>query len=700
EPNGSSPYVRSNHNFAVDYTRTLSPTSVLDGRIGMERFTQGQTPSLRGKVTPKDLGFSPTFVSEAAPDFPYFIFAGANLAWLGGNVFSGAGSLSQNYTINQLNNADITWSKVFGRHDLKIGGQLLPERIYSVSAGYNAGAFSFSSADTAGPDPQIQQAGAGSELASFLLGVGTGYIDQNSEPARQILTESLFIQDSIKVSRKLTLNVGLRWDHIGSLTDRFNAMTGIFNPNAISPLAAQVQSAPGVQYCPTCANLRGGLTFPGVNGTSRAIFSPGYKDFGPRIAAAYALNSKSVLRVGYGYFYGPIGNYDPGSAGFSQQTPWNAYNADQIPVNTLDNPFPTGLIPPVGAAKGLATNIGTTVSYIDPDTRTPRSRQFSFELQHEIPWGIRLSAAYVNNRVDRLPVSHSLDALAEAQFVQGSAVLNQKVANPFAGLVPGYTLNQSTIAISSLIVPFPQFTSVTELDDPIGSSRYDSAQFYAVKQFSDGISFSVAYTIAKTLQLTRYQYPTDTTLEKTLSAFDTPQTLAPNFAAQLPFGRNRRFGSAMPRWLDAAVGGWQVNGLIRIQKGLPVQMNANAIPTGADPAAVPGGQNLNHWINPAAFVYNTNPYAVRRWPIILSGLRSPPIHRFDLGLTKRFHIGERVAWEIEAEAPNVFNTPEFWNSPSSSSGLDPRSPLFGVIAGLDSMTNAPRQLQLGSRVVF
>lgn len=700
EPNGSSPYVRDNDNFAIDYTRTLSPTSVLDVRAGMERFVQGQTPALRGKATPKDLGFSPTFISEAAPDFPYFTFAGANLAWLGGNVFSGAGSLSQNYTINQLNNVDVNWSKVFGRHDLKIGGQFLPERIYSVSAGYDAGAFTFSSADTAGPDPQIQQAGAGSELASFLLGVGTGYIDRNSEPARQVLTESLFIQDSIKVSRKLTLNVGLRWDHEGSLTDRFNAMTGIFNPAAASPLGGQVQSAAGAQSCAACANLRGGLTFPGVNGASRAIFDAGHKDFGPRIAAAYALDSKSVLRVGYGYFYGPIGNYDPGSAGFSQPTPWNAYNADQVPVNPLDNPFPTGVISPVGAAKGLATNIGTSISFIDPDTRTPRSRQFSFELQREVPWGIRLSAAYVNNVVDRLPVSRNLNALTEAQFVQGSAVLNQKVANPFAGLAPGYTLNQSTIAVSSLIVPFPQFTSVTELEEPIGSSRYDAAQFYAVKQFSDGISFSIAYTIAKTLQRMQFQYPTDPTLEKTLSTFDTPQTLVPNFSVQLPFGRDRHFGSGLPRWLDAVVGGWQMNGLIRIQKGLPVVMNTNAIPTGADPNAVSGGQNLNHWINPAAFVYNTNPYAVRRWPIILSSLRSPPIHRFDLGLTKRFHITERIAWELEAEAPNVFNTPEFWNAPHSSSGLDPRSPLFGVIAGLDSMTNVPRQLQVGSRIVF
>ncbi len=300
EPNGSSPFVRQNHNFAVDYTRTLSPSSVLDVRVGMERFLQGQTPALRGRVTPKDLGFSSTFVSQAAPAFPYFIFAGANLAWLGGNIFSGAGSGSQSYNIGQVNNLDVTWSKLFGRHNLKAGGQVLPERTYSVGAGFDAGSFLFNSVDTTGPDPQVQQAGSGSELASFLLGVGTGFIDRNSQPARQILTESLFVQDSIKVSRRLTVNVGLRWDHVGSITDRFNAMTGIFDTKAISPLAAQVKTASGASACPACADLRGGLTFPGVNGLSRGIYDTGYRDLAPRIAVAYGLDAKSVVRVGYG----------------------------------------------------------------------------------------------------------------------------------------------------------------------------------------------------------------------------------------------------------------------------------------------------------------------------------------------------------------------------------------------------------------
>jgi hypothetical protein len=700
EPNASSPYVRQNHNFAVDYMRTLSPTSVLDVRFGMERFLQGTTPAYRSQATPADLGFSQTFISQTVPAFPAFTFTGANTSFLGGNIFSGAGSIGPGYTVNQLNNVDVSWSKVFGRHNLKVGGQVLPERIYSVSTGYNAGYFNFNIADTAGPDPQIQQAGTGSALASALLGIGTGYIDQNSRPARQILSEALFIQDSIKISQKLTVNLGLRWDHSGSLTDRFNAMTGIFDPSAASPLAPDVQNAAGTSSCAACANLRGGLTFPGVNGASRKIFDPGFKDFGPRIAVAYALDSKSVLRAGYGYFYGPIGNYDPGSAGFSQQTPWVAYNANMIPINTLDNPFPNGLISPAGAANGLATGIGGAVSFIDPDTRTPRSRQFSFELQREVPWGIRLSAAYINNRVDRLPVSRNLNALTQDQFVQGSAVLNQKVANPFAGLAPGYALNQSTIAVSSLLVPFPQFTTVNQLDMPIGKSRYDAMQLYAVKQFSHGVSFSVAYTVSKNLEQMRYQYAADANLEKTLSAFDSPQILTPNFVVELPFGRNHRFGSGAPGWLNTVISGWQMNGLVRIQRGLPVQMSVNAIPTGADPSAVPGGQNLNHWINPEAFVYNTNPYAVRRWPTILSSLRSPPIHRFDLGLTKKTRFGERVTWELEIVAPNAFNTPEFWTSPANSSALDPRSPVFGQIAGLDSMTNAPRQLQLGSRIVF
>ncbi|MCX6621432.1 MAG: hypothetical protein NTY38_10190, partial [Acidobacteria bacterium] len=448
--------------------------------------------------------------------------------------------------------------------------------------------------------------------------------------------------------------------------------------------------------CPACANLKGGLTFPGVNGNARNPYNPGNRDFGPRLGVAYALNSKTALRGGWGMFYGPI-YYDPGQAGFSQSTPWVTYDANRLPLNLLDNPFPTGLLSPTGSRLGLATNIGTGISYIDPNTRTPRGRQLSFEIQRELFWGLRASAAYVNNIVSRLPVSRNLNSLTEQQFTQGAAFLNPKFANPFSGLAPGFALSQSTIANSSLIVPYPQFTSVVVNNMPIGRSRYDALQLYLVKRFSHGLSFSMAYTASKKLEQTSYQYATDPYLEKRLSPIDFPQIFVPNFAVELPFGKGHAFLNHTPGFVDRIINGWQVNGIVRIQSGKVIEMAANAIPTGADPNAVPGGQRLDLWLNPAAFINNTDAYRVRRWSTVLPNLRNPPTHRFDLGIVKKTRIMERYMFEIEAQATNAMNTPEWYDS---LNGSNPTSSTFGNIGGVKALTNFPRQVILSGKITF
>ena len=165
----------------------------------------------------------------------------------------------------------------------------------------------------------------------------------------------------------------------------------------------------------------------------------------------------------------------------------------------------------------------------------------------------------------------------------------------------------------------------------------------------------------------------------------------------MTFGKGHRWFSDAPAWADRIINGWQVNGIIRIQSGKVVEMASNAIPTGADPNAVPGGQNLDHWINPAAFVNNTDPYRVRRWPTVLPNLRNPPIHRFDLGVVKKTRIKERYLFQFEVQATNAMNTPEWYDS---LNGSNPTSSTFGNIGGVKGLTNYPRQLILGGKFIF
>jgi len=706
DPDGTNfPFTRANNNAVVDYTRTLSPTMVLDVRAGMERyFTAGQN-NKRCDIGPAQLGFSATFVSEAVNCVPVYGFGGSTLG--GSTNFTGAGTTSGNVQPDQSNTLGGDLSKSVGRHTIKLGAIGLLERYYSIQAGNNAGAFSFSPTATS-QNPQVNSPASGNDVASFLVGVGSASIDVNSNPARQNKSFGAYVEDDISVTPKLKVNVGLRWDWDGGLTDRFNAMTGAFNTTAVSPLAAAAAAAAGASNCPACAHLAGGLTFPGINGLSRSPYDSSLRNFGPRLGAAYAFDSKTVIRAGWGLFYG-VAVFDPGSAGYSQTTNSVEYNSNFTPATYIDNPFLNGLITPVGAGRGLLTNVGTGVSYVDPHAREPRSQQFSFDIQREVGWSTLLSAGYAYNGVSRLPVSRNINALTDAQVLLGSSVLNQQVTNPFAGLAPGFALNQATTSVGSLIVPYPQFTGVTDNDIPVGNAAYHALQLQATKRFSSGLSFGIAYTWSK--HLGRYNYQPiiaggsgslltnsgDGILQKSIDPYDIPRLLTINESYELPIGRNRPAGANMPRWLDTIVGGWKINGLIRLESGAPYLVAVNAIPVpGVNPNAP--NQSLNQWINPAAFILDTNPYSVVGWSQSFDNLRLPWIHNLDLQAAKDIKVTERIKLTLMNNWINAFNTPQFWNGPGSCNS--PSSSCFGKIAGYQGQTNLPRQIQFGGRITF
>jgi hypothetical protein len=703
DPNGSRPLTRANNNAVVDYTQTISPTSVVNFRVGMERYYTSSLNAKRADVTPSELGFGPTFISQAFPAFPVFGFGGSTL---GSSVFTGAGSGAGSITPDQITNVDGLWSKTSGRHTIKVGGTGRLERYFALAPGNNAGNFQFSPTYT-NLNPQVNTRATGNPVAAFLLGVGQASIDVNAAPARQNISTGFFVQDDINLTSKLKVNAGLRWDWNGGPTDRYNAMTGAFDTNAASPLAAQVKSAPGESNCPACANLAGGLTFPGVNGQSRTIYDSTYLNFGPRLGAAYSLDNKTVIRAGWGLFYGP-NIYDPGQAGFSQTTTSVPFDANQLPLNLIDNPFPTGLIPAVGAGRGLLTNVGTSVSFVDPKAREPRSQQFSVDVQREMPWKVLLSAGYIYNGVSRLPVSRNLNFLSSEQLALGASILNRRVTNPFAGLAPGYALNQTTITTSSLLVPYPQFAGtfagsptggITELDYSVGNSAYHGLQIQAVKRLSAGLSISIGYTLSKHMGRYNYQNSSDQALEKTIDPNDVPQMLTLNGVWQTPVGRGTPVGRDMPKWLDTIVGGWQLNWMIRLQEGMPYPLSPNAIPiSGVDPNAVPGGQRLDQWINPAAFGLRTDPFALQEWSTISGRIRLPPINNFDLGTTKTIHITERWTFEFMTNWVNAFNTPQWFSAPSACNS--PSASCFGKIANFQTQTNLPRQIQLAGRLKF
>lgn len=692
----NSGLIRANHNAVAGYTKTLSPTTVLDVRLGFERWYTAAPTSDRCSVSPASLGFSSTFAGQALEScFPVFSFGGGTL---GSTWFSGASQGAPNHNPDQVHNLSGTLAKELGRHSVKFGGQVILERYYAQAPGYDAGQFTFAVTGS-NLNPQISAPSSGNPVASFLLGVGAGRLDINSQPARQNMMTGLYVQDDIRVTSKLKVNLGLRWDYDSSLTDRYNAITGVFDGAVPSPLAGQVKTAAGGSSCAACANLAGGLTFPGVNGQSRSPYDSTYLNFGPRLGVAYALDSRTVIRAGWGMFYNSV-VYDPGSAGFSQTTNSVLYDPSFNPINLINNPFPNGLVKPVGPNLGLLTNVGTAVSFVDPHAREPRSQQFSFDVQREVGWKTLVTAGYVYNGVSRLAVSRNVNALTDAQMLLGPSVLNTKVTNPFAGLVgSAYALNAPTIAASALITPYPQFTAVNENGLPIGDSAYHALQVQLNKRFSDGLSLGIAYTFSKHLGRYAYQNPGDPigSLQKTFDAYDMPHLLVISEAWEIPVGRGRRFGRSMPRPLDLVLGGWMFNGNIRLESGAPYQLATNAIPVSGVDREAPN-QNLNQWVNPAAFTLNTNPYSLIGWSQMFSDLRLPWLHNADLQLEKVYNVTERIQFALVTNWVNAFNHPQFWNGPGACNS--PSASCFGKIAGFQGQTNLPRQIQIGGKVTF
>jgi hypothetical protein len=656
EVSGSFPFTRANENHLIDYTRSFSPTSVLDIRIGMERyFTQGLNASKSCQVSPAKLGFSSTFAAQAAPCMPYFSFSGAQGggSYLGSTTFTGAGLSIGNINPDQINTLNGTFLKSLGKHTLKIGGEGVLERYYAWQPGYNAGAFGFSSQYTQQNPSGALTAAQGNPVAAFEMGVGSASINLNSAPARQNLRAAWFVQDDIRVTRKVTINAGLRWDWDGGLTDRFNAMTGAYNTTVASPLATQVAAASGAGNCPACAHLVGGLTFPGVGGLSRSPYDSSFRNFGPRLGIAYSFSPRTVVRAGWGLFYDGF-VFDPGSSGFSQQTNSILFGSTYNVLNLIANPFPTGLIQPTGSSLGLSTNIGNAVSFVAPNAREPRAQQFNINVQHQLPKNVLVTVGYNYNGVSRLPVSLNLNHLTLAQIQQGYTFLNTSVTNPFKGLAPSTSLNNATISQSTLLLPYPEFTSVTENNIPIGNSSYHGLEVQLTKRFSAGLSASISYTNSRHEGRYAYMNAFDSFLMKETDPFDIPQILTFNGSWEFPLGKGKPFASSLPGWANQIIGGWQFNWMMRTSSGIPWQFSANSAPVPGVPIAA-SSQSINQWVNPAAFqnVQNTAfcfPQAtsncIQEWSTVNGHIRVPMIANYDLGLFKSFRITDRVKFII------------------------------------------------------
>jgi hypothetical protein len=708
---GAYSHHRFNHGGGASWTSTLNSTTVLDVRYGFNRHLYNII-GYGENYDPTQLGFPSSLVSQL-PDkaFPWFgpgfiaAVSGTPYAGIGGSGFYGI--TGSEYSESNTHAVQAILTKVMGKHAVKFGTEfdVVLDNVYNPAS--NAGIYSFGFPfDFTQQIFYIPSATQGNPLADMLLGY-PGPVTSVSAYGSFAYSSHYyvgFVQDDWKVNSRLTLNLGLRYDVETPETERYNQQNAGFAFGTPSPL-----QVPGY-------SLTGGLLF--TSSKDRTPFKTDYHDYQPRIGAAFRLNDKTVLRGGFGVYYLPAITDRGGNTGYSISTTYDYSDTGFFtPAGNLSNPYPSGILKPTGSSLGLSTALGQGITFSDPTRSIPKNFQFSFGVQRQMPGNIQLEAAYVGSRTYSLEVSQNIDANSAAQLAQyGTQLSTQTVSNPFAGLLPGTTLNGATITLGQSLLPYPQYTGITEGDIPIGKTFYNSLQVRAEKRLSHGLFLVGSYTYSKNLQATSFLNPQDGTsqsaLARSIAQYDVTDLLVVSGGYQLPF-------FAHSKGLEHSfLGGWQLNAILTAQSGLPIvspytasnspDANSGAYSSGINPAISHptrqrwfntcyidlSGQRQNcasaneqaAWIQqPPDTLTTLSPY--------LSNVRTSIPPNIDISFFKEFVIHEKVRVQVRAESFNFTNTPRF-GAPNTTL----TSAAFGTVA--DTQTNDPRSWSLSTRLTF
>ena len=692
----------STQSAGVDYTQTLGPTLVINAAVGANRLMNIRTenePSLKDVTA---LGL-PAYLNANASHvvFPNFMVAGfAVLGNAPGNPLVSAATM---YT------ARVSLSKFAGRHSIKTGFEWEVRQV-SDTGGGTPGAFAFNVGFTQGPNPLLGSPTAGNGLASLLLGIpANGSLNYVNFVSTQNHYFGGYLQDDIRLTQRLTLNLGARYEVELPRTERWNR-GNFLDLNIANPLAAK-----------TGLPLRGGLRFVGVDGNSRYPFDTDYNNIAPRVGFAYQAQKQTVIRAGYGLVYSitPIGASGAlNNDGFAATTPMVATVDGVTPFNTISNPFPDGFIQSRGAADGLLTDVGQGLSSVVPNAVTPFLHQWNLNLQRQLPGGIVVEAAYAGSRGMHLQmVNIAYDQLPNQYLALGNTI-NDLVANPFAGSITQGTLSQPQVQRKQLLRPYPQFTNVVAVKPTIGNSTFHSFQMRVQKRFSAGLSFLASYTNAKLITdadaaetflgpNAAFQDLYNLRLEKSVGAMDVSQRLVVSLTYELPFGRKKFIGANWHPVVNAVFGGWQVNGIMQFQGGFPIAIqtqsnSSQSIGAGTQrpnsngksaklSAGRPTQAKLDKWFDTSVFSQPAL-FTFGNLGRVLPDVRTDGANTVDASLFKNFRIGERAQIQFRAEFFNALNTPQF-GMPNTSYG----AALFGTVS---DQSNVPRQIQMGLKIRF
>jgi outer membrane receptor protein involved in Fe transport len=603
---------------AVDEVWTINPTTVLNLRYGYNRFIRATETNLDNHgFDLTSVGF-PAAYNNAIP-IDKRRFPGIEITGYQGT------RQNEEFRPTDLHSAIATLNKAIGAHSLKTGVEFRGYReTDSFAINDVTGRFNFDSTWTRGPlDNSATSPGSlGQSFASFLLGLPSAtnsLVARLADYAEQSTTWGYYVQDDWKLSPRLTLNVGVRYEYETPLTERYNRSVSGFDYSYTQPFQASAQTAfAASQGSATTATpevtqflVPGGLLFASKD--ARDLYSTPKHNFMPRLGIAYQINDKTVVRAGYGMFHGFLGQRrgDVVQSGFSQNTPLIATQDSGLHfIATLSNPYPNGIQEPVGSAAGPQTFLGQAITFFNPRPLAPRMQRFQFSIQRELPGGYMFEAAYVGNRGSNIEINRNLNVTPQ-KYLSTSLTRDQtrlnyltaNVPNPLRNLLPasaGGTFTGANIARERLMRPFPAFDTVNTTTND-GYSSYDGLQLRLERRSSKGYTIGASYTYSKYRQATELLNQDDLYPTEVISDQDFPHRLSVSAIYELPFGAGHRLLYNANRVVSKVVSGWQVQGVYAYQSGTPLGLG-NLIYFGDPKDLTLDKKTVDKWFNTTGFV--------------------------------------------------------------------------------------------------
>lgn len=686
----------------VGVTSTFSPSLLGEFRLSYTRLQFNSFP-ISANYDLASLGFGGDFLKNVTyKQFPainvqtYNSGSGLSVTGSSPNDFGQLGGPTR--TLNPQDNwqlqYQVNWIKA--RHNIRFGTDLQLIRLNAYNSQYSAGQFNFDRTYTQGPDPTSTTLNGGNGLASLLLGVPVaGTITITNPLFLYQKYYSLFVQDDYRITNKLTLNIGVRWEYQTPFAEKFGQI-GYVDWNAIEPTTG----------------AKGKFTEIKPGGYQE---NPRYFKFSPRVGLAWSPINKTVVRVGAGLFHSTFVGVnaaatDFGNGGFISNFlflgPPNPLPNTPPVGGSWDNPFAAGIQVPTAGADF----VGQAIRGDQLNRPNPYLADWTFSIQREITPTILAEVGYVGSKFTHLFWNRQHNQNDPANLSYGPDLL-KAVPNPFFGKITTGALSTPTVQLRQLLRPYPQYLDVLIFRDPYGDMHYESMTARVLKQMTNGLQFQMSYTLSKTIANTAQSNtwvvgPSNAMFNanynRGLEANDVPQRLVFSYIYDFPFGHGKKF---LSHGIAAtALGGWEFSGISVFQSGRPILIigpdqtnlyNFSATNGRANRLHSPlltSGQTDNHWFDTTAFAAAA-PFTVPTDSLSQPNLRSQRRINTDFSFIKNTRFNEKYNVQFRAEFFNIFNHPAL-----APPVTDVTNPQFGQVTG--SIGGSERNIQFGLRFLF